>query len=409
MKKIFIYLLFCLLAISTEAQVNEVKLVTSGTGNTRQDAINSALRGAVEQAFGVFVSSNTTILNDQMVKDEIAAISSGNIKSYDVISDITTADGKSNVTVSAVVSVNKLVQYAKAKGASCEFEGTLFGANLRLIELNKKNTKIVYQNMLDLLKSFSGKMVDYDISVSNPQIDGTVTITIQTIANDNTKTIGEILEKTINSITVDWKESKKLQEMGVRMDSWWLPINYGVGGRFKDSRVDSIYSIKYEYGLSRESMWSRYMYSGVVSIEKLQEVFQDGLLNFAVFSIDNQNSTQRIISGWNLSDLRKDEILVPRKEFFNLGGNDVMCAYPVINIKYSNDHKQRYTFVLPAPPFYSLYVHPGSPTIPLTFPFKCPKGTIISSVSLQVKMENLASIKSFNIVPGVYPKNSSNK
>ena len=33
-----------------------------------------ALRSAIEQAFGTFVSANTTILNDEVVKDEIARL-----------------------------------------------------------------------------------------------------------------------------------------------------------------------------------------------------------------------------------------------------------------------------------------------------------------------------------------------
>ena len=67
---------------SLAAQPNEVTLVVTGEGATKEEATNNVLRSAVEQAFGVFVSANTTILNDEIVRDEIATITSGNIKSF---------------------------------------------------------------------------------------------------------------------------------------------------------------------------------------------------------------------------------------------------------------------------------------------------------------------------------------
>ena len=61
---------------------DEVLLIVSGDGSTKEEATKAALRSAIEQAFGTFVSSNTKILNDELVKDEIVTVASGNIKSY---------------------------------------------------------------------------------------------------------------------------------------------------------------------------------------------------------------------------------------------------------------------------------------------------------------------------------------
>lgn len=57
-----------------------MELVVTGDGNTKENAVQAALRSAIEQAFGTFVSSNTQILNDELVKDEIATVTTGNIK-----------------------------------------------------------------------------------------------------------------------------------------------------------------------------------------------------------------------------------------------------------------------------------------------------------------------------------------
>ena len=44
-----------------------VSLVVVGEGASKEEAVQSALRSAIEQSYGAFVSSNTTILNDELV------------------------------------------------------------------------------------------------------------------------------------------------------------------------------------------------------------------------------------------------------------------------------------------------------------------------------------------------------
>lgn len=64
------------LATGEQRNVNdEVTLVASGKASDSEKAITIALRSAIEQAYGTFVSANTTILNDNLVKDEIVTIS----------------------------------------------------------------------------------------------------------------------------------------------------------------------------------------------------------------------------------------------------------------------------------------------------------------------------------------------
>ena len=53
---------------------SDVELIATGDGNNKNEAILSALRNGIEQSFGAFVSSDTRILNDNIVKDEIDSI-----------------------------------------------------------------------------------------------------------------------------------------------------------------------------------------------------------------------------------------------------------------------------------------------------------------------------------------------
>ena len=72
-------LLFVLIyAISNHALAqDENKLVTltaSNQGESKEAARQNALRTAIEQAFGAFISSKTEIFNDQLVADQMASV-----------------------------------------------------------------------------------------------------------------------------------------------------------------------------------------------------------------------------------------------------------------------------------------------------------------------------------------------
>ena len=114
MKTINLLLVFIFSAALINAQtVDDVTLVVSGDGVTKEEATHVALRSAIEQAYGVFVSANTEILNDELVKDEIATVTSGNVKSYKELSATILPNGNHMVSLQAVVSTKKLAAYAE--------------------------------------------------------------------------------------------------------------------------------------------------------------------------------------------------------------------------------------------------------------------------------------------------------
>lgn len=149
---------------------DEVTLVVFGKAVDSEKATAVALRSAIEQAYGAFVSANTTILNDDLVKDEIVTISSGNIKSYKVLSDVKCEDGQEMVTVKATVCISKLISYAKSKGASTEFAGAAFAQNMKMKELNKKNELQALRNMVAMAKELLPVAFDKKLSIADPAI-----------------------------------------------------------------------------------------------------------------------------------------------------------------------------------------------------------------------------------------------
>jgi len=156
--------------VQAQSTNDEVTLVVSADGTSKEEATKVALRSAIEQAYGTFVSANTTILNDELVKDEIVTITSGNIKQYKEIASERTPDGKTFVTLQATVCISKLVSYAKSKGASTEFAGAAFGMDMKMKELNKKNEEKALDNLVAQAKRMMPSAFNYELSVVEPSL-----------------------------------------------------------------------------------------------------------------------------------------------------------------------------------------------------------------------------------------------
>lgn len=129
MKKIFILLLI-MLCTQTWAQTgyppqsDSKEVVAKGLGailagdevKAREDAINSALRNAVEQVVGMMVESNVLVENYQTVEDQIYTRTQGYVQKYDIISTSKQLDNALEVTIRAVVKVSDLQSDLEAIG-----------------------------------------------------------------------------------------------------------------------------------------------------------------------------------------------------------------------------------------------------------------------------------------------------
>ncbi|MBO7446666.1 MAG: hypothetical protein J6T86_09700 [Bacteroidales bacterium] len=169
MRKIVMITALCLATCTLWAQ-NEVSLVVSGEGKDKEEATFKALRSAVEQAYGTFVSANTTVLNDQLVADEIVSLSSGNIQKYEYVSENKMPNGNTLVTLSATVSIDKLVSFAESKGMEAELKGGLFAMNIKKMEFDKKAEEKAVDNLCKQLETMLPTLFDYEIKVTEPKV-----------------------------------------------------------------------------------------------------------------------------------------------------------------------------------------------------------------------------------------------
>lgn len=227
--KVLLIALFTLNIFQVSAQnKDEVTLVVSADGASKEEATKVALRSAIEQAYGTFVSANTTILNDEMVKDEIVTISNGNIKQYKEIASVILPNGNQSVTLQATVCISKLVSYAKSKGASTEFAGAAFMMNFKMKELNKKNERIVLNNLLLQVKSLSYGSYDRSIKMGTPKLDENnnyeVKLEVTSRGNDRYFDIQKLIISTFQSIALSEEEQKEYEEMGLGKTKYYINI-----------------------------------------------------------------------------------------------------------------------------------------------------------------------------------------
>lgn len=225
LKSILLSLMVCLVASPGYAQAtDEVTLTVSSDGPTKEEATKNALRSAIEQAYGTFVSANTTILNDELVKDEIVTIANGNIKSYEEISSTAMPDGSQFVTLKATVSVSKLISYAQSKGVETEFAGATFGMNMKMKELNKQNERKVLENLIIQVKEMVPYVFDRTLSVKDPVVVNdslyAVEFMIKTIPNDNMNTLHNVIYNTLKSISLTAEEQSEYKNLRLETYSY---------------------------------------------------------------------------------------------------------------------------------------------------------------------------------------------
>lgn len=203
---------------SFSSKSQDVTLVVTGSGESKEEAVRNALRSALEQTYGTFVSANTSIVNDELVNDEVSTISNNCVKKYNELSDNILPNGRHFVTVQATVSISGLVSYAKSHGSSVEFSGSTFGMNMKLRELNRKNEVKAISNMLSQLISL-GNLFDYELLVSDPK-ETTISYPdcyvmeaqVNLLFNDNTRAYNQIAYQVLSDLALSVDEVEEYRQ-----------------------------------------------------------------------------------------------------------------------------------------------------------------------------------------------------
>ncbi len=146
-----------------------VSLTVSGTGKTIEDAKTNALRSAIEQAFGAFISSKTEILNNKLISDQITSVVNGNIQSFKILNESQLPNGTWETFLNANVSIGKLISFVEAKGIAIEIKGGLFALNIKQQLLNEQGEINSINRMFELLHETMQISFDYTIKAGEPK------------------------------------------------------------------------------------------------------------------------------------------------------------------------------------------------------------------------------------------------
>ena len=217
MKKILnIITLFILISNNFFAQEDKtVELTTTGTGKTKEIAIHTALRSAIEQAFGVFISSKTEVLNDELLTDQIISVSNGNIQRFDIISEMPIDDNTSfAVTVKSKVSISKLTSFIESKGIEVEFKGAVFAMNIKQQKLNEESELKAIKEMAAILKNIADRSFDFEVAASgeptankNNTDKWNIPLMIKIKLNNNFENYKSYFQKTLSALTMTEAEA----------------------------------------------------------------------------------------------------------------------------------------------------------------------------------------------------------
>ena len=227
-------MLFMLFANTVNAQEADktVTLVVTGQGKTPDEAKQSALRSAIEQAFGAFISSKTEILNDNLVKDEIVSVANGNIQKFEIISEVQIPNGGYATTLNAIVSVTKLTSFVESKGVVAEFKGSLLAANVKQQMLNEQNETKSLTNIVNQCKEILDMSCDFEIIRGEPkQKDGdnnkwAVPLTVNVKFNKNIEQFSQYFLNSVKGLCMSSSEIQQYKALAKET----YKINIGNGG-----------------------------------------------------------------------------------------------------------------------------------------------------------------------------------
>lgn len=170
--KVLFFIIASALSINALAQDDKaINIIVNGQGKTQEEAKLNALRSAIEQAFGTFISSETEILNDDLLKDEIVSVSNGNIQKFEIISEIQLPNEIFLTSINATVSLTKLSSFIESKGYELEFQGGLFSLNAKKEEFYSRSELTTLNNFINT-RINSIIYYDYTLFSEDPFIEG---------------------------------------------------------------------------------------------------------------------------------------------------------------------------------------------------------------------------------------------
>lgn len=131
------FLICCIIATDVNSATdNRITVEADGTGSTKMEALKSAWENAVRQAVGMYMTSKTEMLNDNLT-EELAAYSRGQVNSYKTLSE-SQNNGIWTIKIQANIDRDIMQETVKAsKSQNIQIDGSNLAAQMQ--SQNNKN------------------------------------------------------------------------------------------------------------------------------------------------------------------------------------------------------------------------------------------------------------------------------
>jgi len=338
LRQIFVSLLvltqiiFCNVLISTADEPEKVeKVIVTGMGINADKALQNAIRNAVEQVVGTYVSSDTMVKDSQLIKDEILSFSGGYVKESKIIST-DKDDDLVKIKLEALVVATKLKRKIQALNITVkDIDGdSLFGEAVSKINANVKASALLNKIMSKYPQSA------YDMTIGKPEIASTnnesnqVNISVPIMVKWDKAYLNEL--KTILSYiaesNIKYADQVKYYVETHKNNKKYNGICFVTKNSSSRAILDDCYilDIIKLYNISREKWdWKKMSYGLIKRQDNLKFMFTFMSKNnkelftipYAYFNSTNSNRDSCIEQGVNHDNLRGMEYLEV--------ANSVMC------------------------------------------------------------------------------------
>ena len=176
-------------------------VVALGEGSTAGAATQAALRAAVEQAVGVFVTSQMRIENDRLIRDRVLSTSTGFVRRYEVVDSRRDSAGVT-VRIAAVVALTPLREALAASGVRVPVSAQRFFRTMDEEDARRRRE-------IEMLAALFWEDVDqpspwdFKVAVGTPSRSGgdfDVPVTVEGRLNANYASLLRVMRSTLSAV-----------------------------------------------------------------------------------------------------------------------------------------------------------------------------------------------------------------
>lgn len=207
-----------------------IDLTVSGRGASKDSAILTALKSAINQGFNSFITTNTKIINDSLINDEVVQMSNGTINRFTILTSDSISNNDYSVVLKVLMAVNRMNDIVKSKGIESELDGAEFAFNQKLRILNDQNELKTLKSTLDIALSLFKKSIDYKVIAFDPiaSVDKSsnweVPVNIDFQFNQNIKLFSSYLYNNLIKLSLSYSDFQNYKKLGLRNNIKLLAI-----------------------------------------------------------------------------------------------------------------------------------------------------------------------------------------